>query len=128
KHLRQSIADDPDSARYQSARSSRMEALAKIEALRLAELRGDVMSRKKAMTTVTMLLSATRNHVLGLPTRCSRQLVGVTDHARIYKTLDDACRGALLELSQFSIEDFIRMSRKTAAAETQQSNGESESS
>ena len=45
KHLRQSIADDPDAARYQRARSRRMEALAQLELLRLKQARGALLSR-----------------------------------------------------------------------------------
>lgn len=53
-------------------------------------------------------------------------MLGLKTFQEVYDVLDFRCRLAPKEASEFSIEDYIA-SLKTSAAETQQSNGESES-
>jgi hypothetical protein len=53
---------------------------------------------------------------------------GLTDRAGVYDVLNIHVRLDLRELSEFSVEQYIsKACLKTTAAETQQSNGESES-
>jgi hypothetical protein len=79
------------------------------------------------LETVTVLLGATRNHMLGLPARCSRLLVGLTDQSQVYDVLDEHVRLGLREISEFDVEQGIALYLNPPAAATQQSNGESES-
>jgi hypothetical protein len=88
----------------------------------------DVMSRKSVMATGTTLLSATKNHMLAIPSRCGHLLVGLTNFQQAHDVLDTYIRLGLGELSEFDVEQYIALSRgnlKETAAETR--NGENES-
>jgi phage terminase Nu1 subunit (DNA packaging protein) len=99
---------------YSRARERRMAALALIEEMRAKQLSGEFLSRTRIVHVMTTLLSQVRNHVLGIPSRCSRQLIGQKDLQKVRSILDDACRGCLIEASTFNAKSFDETSKNEA--------------
>lgn len=91
---------------YNRARERRMSAIAQVEEIRAKKLSGEFLSRSRVIYVMSGLLSQVRNHVLGIPSRCTHQLVGQKDLNKIRSILDDACRNCLLEASQFGSHSF----------------------
>jgi phage terminase Nu1 subunit (DNA packaging protein) len=108
-------------AAYDSARTRRMAALAEAEELNLAIARGEMLRRSRVVLIVTTLLGAVKNHVLAIPSRCTRQIVGQRDAAKVRAILDSACRDTLREASEFGAHSFdehgTNGSKKAAAAD-----------
>lgn len=91
-------------AAYADARARRMTALAEAEQLRLQATRGELVRRDSVSLAVTSLLSATKNHVLGIASKVSHALVGITDRRVVHKLIYDECERSLRELSDASPE------------------------
>lgn len=100
---------------FEQARSRRMTALARVEELRARQLTGDMVNRSRVVLVMTSLLSTVRNHVLGIPSRCTRQIVGQRDMAKVRMILDEACRNCLREASSFGAHSFDEQGHKNAA-------------
>jgi phage terminase Nu1 subunit (DNA packaging protein) len=104
---------------YEKARSRRMSALAEAQELELAIARGDMVRRARVLHVMTALLSTVKNHVLAIPSRCTRQVVGQRDVHKVRSVLDKACRDCLREASEFGPHSFDETSKngsKKAAA------------
>jgi len=106
-------------AGYDSARTRRMNALAQAEELELAVARGGMIKRARVVLVVTTLLATVKNHVLAIPSRCTRQIVGQRNVAKVRAILDAACRDTLREAADFgshSLDEHGRNGSKKAAA------------
>jgi hypothetical protein len=79
------------------------------KALELAKLRGEMLSRRAVTDTVTGLATVTKNHVLAIPSRCSRLVLGLPTFQEIYAVLDKHCRLATKEISDFDVDDYVRL-------------------
>jgi phage terminase Nu1 subunit (DNA packaging protein) len=79
--------------------------------LELAIARGDMIRRSKVLLTMTGMLSTVKNHVLAIPSRCTRQLVGQRDPNKVRRILDDACRDSLRETKDFGAHSFDETSK-----------------
>jgi phage terminase Nu1 subunit (DNA packaging protein) len=105
KHERESAAEQSSSrngsSSYELARTARMRALAKIESMRAAEQSGEVISRATVASVFATLATTVRSHVLAIPSRCARLLLGQTDFHAVHSILKDACVGSLREISRF---------------------------
>src|SRR5262245_53777964 len=77
-YVKQKCSRNGDQA-YNDARSRRMAALAQIEEARAKQLRGEYVRRDRVVHVVTTLPSVTKNHMLGLPARLTRQLIAQRD-------------------------------------------------
>ena len=91
---------------YNDARSRRMAALAMIEEGRAKQLKGELLSRERVVFVMTNLLSSIKNHMLGMPARCSRRLVGQHDVTKVRAILDEDVRNSLREASKFGAHSF----------------------
>jgi hypothetical protein len=104
---------------YERARSRRMAALAMVEERRLGQLNGNLVPRARVVLVMTTLLSTVKNHVLAIPSRCTRQVVGQRDVHRVRSVLDKACRDCLREASDFGSHSLNETSKNGARVEAQ---------
>jgi phage terminase Nu1 subunit (DNA packaging protein) len=74
--------------------------------LELAIARGDMIRRSNAVLVVTGMLGTIKNHVLAIPSRLTRQLIGQRDAGKVRRLLDAACRDCLREASDFGAHSF----------------------
>jgi phage terminase Nu1 subunit (DNA packaging protein) len=102
------------SSAYGDARTRRMAALAQVEEMRARQLNGDAVNRARVVLVMTSLLSTIKNHVLAIPSRCTRQLVGQRDTNKVRLILDAACRDTLREASKFGSYSFDETSKNGA--------------
>lgn len=93
-------------AAYDVARTRRMSALAESEELELQIARGDMIRRSRVVLVMTSMLATIKNHVLAIPSRCTRQVVGQKDVLKVRGVLDAACRDCLREASEFGVHSF----------------------
>ena len=96
---------------YEDARARRMLAVAKREELETQLRTGQLIDRTSATIAVTNAISIVRNHVLSIPTRCARRLVGQTDASKVHSILKTHCRAALREAHDFGLEMCEKESR-----------------
>jgi phage terminase Nu1 subunit (DNA packaging protein) len=68
---------------------------------------GDLIKREKVTLLVVNLLSATKNHLLAVPSRLTRVILGITDYRTAYNLLYDAVELALRELVEFDAEKIF---------------------
>ena len=81
--------------------------------LELAKQRGDLLERKRVVFVVTNLLSALKQHVLALPSRCSRLLLGVTSVPQIHAILLKYCELTLRESNEFDMQQIMPLTHST---------------
>jgi len=74
--------------------------------LELAVARGDMIRRARVVQVMTGMLGTIKNHVLAIPSRCTRQVVGQRDVAKVRTVLDSACRASLREADEFGAHSF----------------------
>jgi phage terminase Nu1 subunit (DNA packaging protein) len=74
--------------------------------LELAIARGDMIRRSRVVLVTTGVLSTIKNHVLAIPSRCTRQLLGQRDPGKVRRILDAACRDTLREAADFGSHSF----------------------
>jgi phage terminase Nu1 subunit (DNA packaging protein) len=96
---------------YNDARSRRMAALAAIEEARAKQITGGLLRRDRVVFVMTNLLSMVKNHMLGMPARCSRRLVGQHDLTKVRTILDEDVRNCLIEAAQFGSHSFDETGR-----------------
>ena len=114
KHQKHYITADlsrPDDA-YLAARTERMCALAKIEQMRVDEMRGRLHRAEDIEFCLTNMLTHMRQRMLAIPSRVSRLLVGLTDFKTIYAAIDDEIRGGLTQLSVANYQQMFQAQRK----------------
>ena len=107
-----------DTAAYDSVRTRRMAALAEVEEMRLKQSKGELLRRDRIVLVMTSLLTQTKNHMLGLPTRLTRQLVMQRDPNKIRSILDAAVRNCLIECSKFGSHSFDEHGKQARAQRT----------
>ena len=114
EHLRDTVTSaDPSESAYQQARARRMAASAEMTQLELAHKRGDLIPRERVIFVVGNLLTVTKNHLLALASRITRQLLphvsaetGNANFQAIYETVNGEVRAALTEASEFDMKQL----------------------
>jgi phage terminase Nu1 subunit (DNA packaging protein) len=91
---------------YTDARSRRMAAIAAIEEGRAKALSGEYIKRARVVYVMTSLLTQVKNHMLGVPARVTRRLIGQKDAVKIRTILDEAVRNCLREAAKFGDHSF----------------------
>ena len=123
----QVLIDDPHEALYRQSRARKMTALAESEEMRVKLQRHELLDGELVDREVMAVLGAVKNHVLGLPTRCTRQLAPYTgggENAKfVHRIMTDAARSTLTEASRFDLKKFARQ-RKSAQRTSKHANGE----
>jgi hypothetical protein len=99
-----------DSA-YNDARARRMNAVAIVEESKARQVSGELIERAPATAAIVNVVSIVKNHVLSIPTRCSRLLASQTDPVKVHSTLKQYCTLALREIADFSLEKCGEESR-----------------
>jgi phage terminase Nu1 subunit (DNA packaging protein) len=120
QHERASITEQCStrngSTGYELARTARMRALAQVEQMKARELAGELISRAVVASAFAQLATVTKSHVLHIPSRCARLLVGQTDFSTVRGVLTAECRRSLHEIAVF---DPDKIPNKKAARSAQ---------
>ena len=106
----QAIAGDPSEWLYNEARAKRMRATAELTQLELRAKRGELLKAARVDREVMNVLSAVRNHLLGIPSRVMHQLVGKTNPTEINMIVRDEVHRALREVPDFG--DAVKSVRR----------------
>ena len=101
KHLRESMAHNPEQKLYESARTRRMDAIAEREELALKLQKGQLHHASDIEFVMTKMLSSFRQRVLAIPSRISRTLIGKTSFREIHDPLNEEIYACLRELSGY---------------------------
>ena len=115
EHLRDSLLADPSGEAYNQARARRMQAAADQAQLQLGRESGELIRRDDVIREIGPMLIVIKNHVLAIPSRLARAMLGLTEFAKSYQLLDDACRGALREASEFDVTKLGKVRDKNGA-------------
>jgi len=114
KHQKHYITADlsrPDDA-YLAARTERMCALAKIEQMRVDEMRGRLHRAEDVEFCLTNMLTFMKQRLLAIPARITQVLIGENDFKTIYAAIDNEICGALMELSVADYKQMFQAQRK----------------
>src|SRR5260370_13182768 len=65
---------------YNAARARRMIAIAQVQEARSKQVAGEFVRRDRVVEVMTRMLAIVKSHVLHIPSKCSRLIVGRTDH------------------------------------------------
>jgi hypothetical protein len=93
---------DPAETDHQRSRARRMSALADIEQLRLGRIHGELHYAKDVEFCLTQMITAAKQRLLALPSRCCHALQGKTSPGEITRILTDEVQTALRELSEYN--------------------------
>jgi phage terminase Nu1 subunit (DNA packaging protein) len=108
---------------YTQSRARRMFAQALSEEMRVREIRGQLLRRDRVVRIVTNVLSAVRNHMLGIPSRVMHSLEGKTP-PEINVAVRDEVHLALREASEFDARMFVERNGTKRGTETNSLNGD----
>jgi phage terminase Nu1 subunit (DNA packaging protein) len=108
-HLRQPRQESRDA--YADEKRLTQNIVRQQKELELAIARGDMVRRSRVLLVVTGMFSTIKNHVLAIPSRCTRQLVGQRDPNKVRRILDAACRDSLRETKDFGAHSFDETSK-----------------
>jgi hypothetical protein len=107
RYLRSKLAGGADSTdEYTLARARRMSALASIEELRLKRIHGELHHGQDVEFLLTQMITACRQRLLALPSRCCHPLQAKTNPAEIAEILRVEIYDALKELSEYDPAKF----------------------
>ena len=128
ENLRDTISsNDPSDRAYVEARARRMAAAAEMTQIELAHKRGDLLERSRVIFVVGNLLTATKNHLLSLPSRIARQLLphvaaetGNENFRAIYETVNNEVRAALTEVSEFDMKQLVTAAHRERNGKSKQ--------
>jgi phage terminase Nu1 subunit (DNA packaging protein) len=102
KYLReQARLDDASENRYQQLRNEKMSSETAIAQLNLKERKGQVLRTRAVEFVMTNLITATKAHLLAIPSRVSRLLIGCDNFQVIYDLIYAEIETALRELSEW---------------------------
>jgi phage terminase Nu1 subunit (DNA packaging protein) len=91
---------------YTLARARRMSALADIEQLRLKRIHGKLHRAEDVEFLLTQMITACRQRVLAIPSRCAPYLAGKTNVGEIAEAIRVEVYDALRELSEYDPRKF----------------------
>lgn len=118
KHLRgQARLDDSGDATFVGLRNSRLRSEAEMAALRLNQLKGELLRRDDVDFWIGNALTAFKSRVQSIAARVSRLLVGQTNFRVIFDTISTETNLALNELSQLNSSQFSAQSEAFLAAQ-----------
>jgi hypothetical protein len=107
RYLRSKLAGGSSGAdQYTVARARRMAALADIEHLRLKRIHGELHHRQDVEFLLTQMLTAAKQRLLALPSRCCHSLQAKTNPAEIAEILRNEVELALRQLSEYDSAKF----------------------
>lgn len=108
-HLRRPREDARD--QYAEEKQLTQAIVRQQKELELSIARGDMIRRSRVVLVMTGMLSTVKNHVLALPSRLTRQLLGQRDAGKVRRILDAACRDSLKEAADFGAHSFDETSK-----------------
>jgi hypothetical protein len=96
----------PDEADYQRNRARRMSALADIEQLKLKRIHVELHHRQDVEFLLTQMVTACKQRLLAMPSRCAPYLAGKTNVGEIAEAIRVEVYTALRELSEYDPAKF----------------------
>jgi hypothetical protein len=97
---------------YQAARAKRMAAVAEEAEIKLRRTRREYHHAKDIEFVMTQMLTACKQRLLALPSRCCHSLQAKTNPAEIAGILRDEVEAALRELSEYDPAKFEAANEK----------------
>jgi phage terminase Nu1 subunit (DNA packaging protein) len=98
--------DDASESEYQRLRNARMRSESEMASIKLREVKGQVLTTADVEFVMTNLITATKNHMLSIPSRITRLLIGLTSFQAIYDLLYAELEMALTELARWQVGMF----------------------
>jgi hypothetical protein len=92
-----SLSSGPSYAQSRAVHEAYLARLAKLE---FEQRSGQLLDKDEVAHAITNMVSATRDNLLGIPSRVSAILAAESDERRVYDLLDDEIRQTLTALSQ----------------------------
>lgn len=121
--------DDASESEYQRLRNERMRHESELSALKLKEVKGELLRKDDVEFVMTNLITATKNHLLAIASRLARTLVGMKNFHKIREKISAEMERALRELSEWSPAIFAQKNEewlKSQGADPQSLNGHEE--
>jgi hypothetical protein len=106
KHLRQQKRDAVGESEYSQLRNQKMATEAKMAILKLREMEGELIDRKRVVFIMTNLLTALKNHIRAIPARVSRLVLGLTSFGQVHDVLQSDVDRALREVNDFDMDQL----------------------
>jgi phage terminase Nu1 subunit (DNA packaging protein) len=132
KYLRElARLDDASQSRYELLRNEKMASESAMAQIALKKAKGQVLKTSAVEFVMTNLITATKAHMLAIPSRVARLLVGVTSFQVIYDLIYTEIEMALRELSQwqpgmFSVHNAAWLATQGATPALLRSNGQAD--
>jgi hypothetical protein len=104
----QATVDDPNEQIFRQARARKMAAMAMSEEQRVRLQAGDLVEVTHVMRIMGELLSVVRSHVLALPSRFSRLVLGLTTVPAVHAILQKHVELTLREASEFDMMQLAK--------------------
>jgi phage terminase Nu1 subunit (DNA packaging protein) len=118
RYLRtQARLDDASESKYAMLRNQKMAAESERAELELALFKNKLHRSEDVEFILTNMLTAMKAHLLSIPSRMTRLLVGQTKFQVIYELLSAEIHRALLELSQYNPAMFGAQNRAYLASQ-----------
>lgn len=118
KYLREMARlDDASESRYAQLRNEKMAAESAMAVLKLKEIKGEVLRTADVEFVMTNLITATKNHLLAIPARITRLVIGLTKFQVIYDLIYAEIELALTELSKWQAGMFAAQNAAYLAAQ-----------
>jgi phage terminase Nu1 subunit (DNA packaging protein) len=93
---------------YYRLRNEKIATEHEITTLKLRQLRGELLERAHVMNVLGHVFSAVRNHILAIPSRCSRLVLGLKTFREVYDVLMREHEAVLNEMSEFDRRRLVR--------------------
>lgn len=97
--------------------NQRMAAEAEMAELRLKQVKGQLHRAADVEFVLTNMITAVKQHLLSIPSRVARLLVGLTSFQKIYDILSAEIALVLRDLSGYRAEMFARQNAEYLAAQ-----------
>jgi phage terminase Nu1 subunit (DNA packaging protein) len=107
KYQREALRlDDASDSRGAQLKNQKLAAEAQIADIKLAQLRGEVHNSKDVEFVMTNMITYMKQHLLSIPSRVARLLVGATSFQKIYDVISREIEVVLRELTDYNPEMF----------------------
>src|SRR5262252_4135059 len=99
---------------YQREKRNTQSIVRQQKELELKIARGDTCDRVIVLTEMTKAIAQAKNHLLGLPARLARQMIGLKDPHKARLLLEQNIRNCLTEVSKIGVHSFMKLSKNGA--------------
>jgi hypothetical protein len=96
---------------YQEEKRLTQQIVREQKQLELRIARGEMVDRALVLEEMTRSITQAKNHLLGLPARLARQMIGLKDPNKARQLLETNIRNCLTEVSKIGAHSFIKVSK-----------------